>query len=892
MDEKIVFNFKRPSAQSYTATISTHCQFKLIKEIERVLTKCNELETFRTSCFGHFLGFPRDMKFSSQLVHAVLAREIVFDGAHESEMWFGIGSGKARFSKQEFCLVTGLSFATLSNIFNEEYAPINGGIHERYFGKEDVKANVLWERFSKGEFDQEYDAVKMALVFFVENILFGQDYRKKVSSWLWTLVEDLNEFNKFGWGRYVYKMTVHYMTQGIREPPRGKTVSKYNLYGFSWAFQVGFLTPNGLVSFYYSSKFYYFQIWALEAIPRLGEVCACKISSIKHPRFLNWQRTKKHAQFESYFTNDLIALPILEPTADEKAQWYWRHIHEDLNDGPQYIPSEYNFVVAKTARREIIRKSTVESVKRKRTSKQLATAEACAKTNDYATSFQHDPQLPTLDLTPLQANANSSHHTYHADEHGQTFAQEEPVHKKAHTRRASSTSYARQLGRKLTLKFRKIIQEEVALISKALHEEVPALLKKAVREEVAFISKALHEEVPTLVKKTVHEEVDALIKKNLAKFFRDRFHIPVTVSDDDQVVDDVDPEFGQRHFGQPHLDEQAALDNDIDETPMATPDVKITVYREGSSVNVQSRPSLNILYKDNMAVRNKKMSQYLESLYVNYDEIKRNSNDLQIQYMEFKKGTQHRYVGLISYADAPFFREFEDTSVWMRSDHMDAYMCMLVKRITHGSEVNPAVGKFCILDSNFYTFLEKKWKEYAPDREEEIDDILFDALSFPEEWTSYVRGEVPDWAKPWWDVDHVLLVCNVNGCHWVTCKIDLKAWVIYIYDSLAHKTEANPEWRERDIMGMRRLLPVVMHRASYFKHAGIEPRYDMFGAVRVPPEDVANQEDSNSCGMFSLVFMDFILKGRQVAQTIGQNDIAELRSNIALQIFANSINVE
>ena len=77
------------------------------------------------------------------------------------------------------------------------------------------------------------DAVKMALVFFVKNILCDRDYRKKISHWLWTLEEDLHQFSSFVWGKYVYHMTVHYFRQGVCGPEVGKTKSKYNLYDFS-----------------------------------------------------------------------------------------------------------------------------------------------------------------------------------------------------------------------------------------------------------------------------------------------------------------------------------------------------------------------------------------------------------------------------------------------------------------------------------------------------------------------------------------------------------------------------------------------------------------------------------------------------------------------------------
>ena len=78
--------------------------------------------------------------FSSKLVHAVLAREIVVEGVRKWEMYFGIGKVKARFSKQEFCLCTGLRFGQLAHVYTDTYHALNGGVHDRYFGKCDVIA--------------------------------------------------------------------------------------------------------------------------------------------------------------------------------------------------------------------------------------------------------------------------------------------------------------------------------------------------------------------------------------------------------------------------------------------------------------------------------------------------------------------------------------------------------------------------------------------------------------------------------------------------------------------------------------------------------------------------------------------------------------------------------
>ena len=53
-------------------------------------------------------------------------------------------------------------------------------------------------------FDHQEDALKMILVLFVERFLFGVDYMKNVSPWLFTLTENLKQFNSFPYEKFVF----------------------------------------------------------------------------------------------------------------------------------------------------------------------------------------------------------------------------------------------------------------------------------------------------------------------------------------------------------------------------------------------------------------------------------------------------------------------------------------------------------------------------------------------------------------------------------------------------------------------------------------------------------------------------------------------------------------
>ena len=60
--------------------------------------------------------------------------------------------------------------------------------------------------------------------------------------------------------------------------------------------------------------------------------------------------------------------------------------------------------------------------------------------------------------------------------------------------------------------------------------------------------------------------------------------------------------------------------------------------------------------------------------------------------------------------------------------------------------------------------------------------------------------------------------------------------------------------------------------------------------MRLHSNEVADQADDTSCGMFCLVFMDNILRGLPIRSRIAQESVDVLRGDYAFQIFLNNIN--
>ncbi|KAK2645561.1 hypothetical protein Ddye_020756 [Dipteronia dyeriana] len=247
----------------------------------------------------------------------------------EDEFHFLVGGKVAKFTKREFCLVTDLKFGVMSDIFFKTYHVISGGIHDRYFaGDENLQLKHVWEKFIGDQFEEPQDGLKMALILIANNVWFGQDLRRKVSLWLFALVEDLKSFDSFQWGIYVYMMTIHYLRQGFRSVNASrKVVAHYNLYGFPWTL----------------------LFWAMEACSSLVELVRNNLCH-SHPRLKNWRIFKRPNNFFAKFAKyeqevkegKHVVLEVLTPTNDEKIQPYLVGVDTNLSEGLQFVPLNYD----------------------------------------------------------------------------------------------------------------------------------------------------------------------------------------------------------------------------------------------------------------------------------------------------------------------------------------------------------------------------------------------------------------------------------------------------------------------------------------------------------------------------------------------------------------------
>ncbi|XP_020411939.1 uncharacterized protein LOC109947030 [Prunus persica] len=169
----------------------------------RAKLSAEQLEQFKTSCFGHLLNIDK-IQFSGQIVH--------------------------EFTRQDFCLITGLLFGEVPEVSSGESDEIR--LQKRYFIDEGITCNALEEAFLRCI--EEDDIYKLALVYFAELVVLGRDKHLNINLNYLTLVEDLDAFNRYPWGLVSFDKTqdnlfyapAKYVKSFENEEGRGKGKSK------------------------------------------------------------------------------------------------------------------------------------------------------------------------------------------------------------------------------------------------------------------------------------------------------------------------------------------------------------------------------------------------------------------------------------------------------------------------------------------------------------------------------------------------------------------------------------------------------------------------------------------------------------------------------------------
>ncbi|CAA2979161.1 Hypothetical predicted protein [Olea europaea subsp. europaea] len=225
MDDEDIVNVK----------ISNRCRMKLIDEVFYSLDEKHQ-DLLTNSYFGHLLCL-RKIKLASQLVHQLILRSI--STSKENEVFIKVGDKLARFGLQEFTLVTGLKAGDLENedpklgqncrLVKERFKRSNGKI----------KRGLLLQVFKRCK--HKNDKYKLGLLVILMYVVLAAEENTFVNPWLFYLVDDLDRFNNYSWGRKSYEYTIKVFKRNLGDMLKGYTTSQrypYSLHGFPFAIMI------------------------------------------------------------------------------------------------------------------------------------------------------------------------------------------------------------------------------------------------------------------------------------------------------------------------------------------------------------------------------------------------------------------------------------------------------------------------------------------------------------------------------------------------------------------------------------------------------------------------------------------------------------------------------
>ncbi|XP_058082384.1 uncharacterized protein LOC131230481 [Magnolia sinica] len=151
---------------------------------------------FRDSYFGFLLHFPlTGWRAHSQILHCRMQR-------HVGDLKFDVQGIKIKFTEIDFSLIMGLKFGPvrIDGDGRAEAGRIMGGrgIRETYLRAGSVSKKELKQAYlSLTDKDEHMDAVKLALIICIENLLVGSSQKNNCVDMFIDMVDDLDYFNNY-----------------------------------------------------------------------------------------------------------------------------------------------------------------------------------------------------------------------------------------------------------------------------------------------------------------------------------------------------------------------------------------------------------------------------------------------------------------------------------------------------------------------------------------------------------------------------------------------------------------------------------------------------------------------------------------------------------------------
>ncbi|GJS14445.1 phospholipase-like protein [Tanacetum coccineum] len=155
------------------------------------------------------------------------------------------------FSREEFCLVTGLRFgveywAEYNN--KDDPIPFRRRVFSSTKDGKPIIGKMVEKLITNEFFDRLHDdnAVSLCCVGILQFVLLGLEDRRRVPGWILRLVNDRDGWDKYPWGLYVWPTLYSQLRDAnvrrwpnlyATEPRRDVDKKTYSMFRFIWAFK-------------------------------------------------------------------------------------------------------------------------------------------------------------------------------------------------------------------------------------------------------------------------------------------------------------------------------------------------------------------------------------------------------------------------------------------------------------------------------------------------------------------------------------------------------------------------------------------------------------------------------------------------------------------------------
>ncbi|KAL3614466.1 hypothetical protein CASFOL_041552 [Castilleja foliolosa] len=837
------------------ASILLDVKTDVIQDINNRLGK-QTLERFRESCFGAYLHYPRS-QVPATVMHLMLRQQVIKEGADEDELWFLVGDTFVRFSKYEYALVTGLRFGPTNFDPNADNEIRKDGVYRKFidphnkFSKKGAKYTFVLNLFNNPPKElrrskERESLLKIAKVLFVHGFLVAIDTKYRIANWVWSLVENENEWETFPWGAYSFQILMYRMKNA---KVKAGDKDNYHIYGFSHAF----------------------LHFIFESVPGLADILTSKPKhKCVQPRLLKRQcHTKLMKEYLNFFdSQDIQCFEKLEPTKQELIDYtWWHHVADDVRSSVRYIHRESN-----KAKKALLLKRTREQ-------------------SPVPEQGQGDGSVPEVELRPQKkGRTTESPNVYSGELLTRILEGVRRENELCVQRVMREVSEIQEMGSRKADDMR----SEIEGLRKTL-EELRRHKNYASFEEdyVAFEkqpppSPTEQTPPPLLPQKTPAPPPKKITPPPPAP--TDDAYVPFDGDFVDDIIAFSDKQDYVRHrsITEPRLTPIKGISVEPGDYLTPIKAIKHLVIKQKSETS-----ALNI----RRAIRPPRDSDGTTSYPTNKHMIAYQA------YLDSDPKEKRNVGHGMSFENASFFKRIEDPAEWMETPAIDAYL-----RILHLSPefvgCHPeGKGKFLVLGSYFCESMlslsrnmyhenkaikildeDKGQMEKLDPKDEFVKQLLDHVLGKPILYTT------ENWAPliPFTEVDKIYVVWLAHQ-HFYPLVIDLVKCEVWVIDSLANNNDEDTRLaRYEGTLCLRRILPALLQLSGFYDvRKDLKPVNREWDLRFANKEQCFLQTDKVSCGPFSCKMME-VLVSRRALPNITQENMKFIRRGIAERIFSFS----